>query len=84
MGPTAKLWVQNTILYDKPAIPLHPGTRWNKNFASPRQNYEYKMQDVQVKKPLHFNTCCLKKYIHIVLSELNLMPNYLPILKSHP
>ena len=49
MSPTANLWVQNTIFHDKSAIPLHPGTRWNKNFASWRQNYVQKMQDVQVK-----------------------------------
>ena len=52
MSPTANLWVQNTIFHDKYAIPLHPGTRWNKNFASLRQNYAQKMQDVQVKKSL--------------------------------
>ena len=40
MSPTANLLVKNTIFHDKSAIPLHPGTRWNKNFASQRQNYE--------------------------------------------
>ena len=33
-------------------ILLHPGTRWNKNFASQRQNYAQKMQDAQVTKSL--------------------------------
>ena len=51
MSPTANLWVQNTIFYDKSAILLHPGTRWNKNFASQSQNYAQKMQDAQVTKP---------------------------------
>ena len=44
--PTANLWAQNTIFNDKSAILLHSGTRWNKNFASQRQNYAQKMQDV--------------------------------------
>ena len=52
MSPTANLWVQNTIFHDKSAIPLHPGTRWNENFASQRQNYAQKMQDAQAKKSL--------------------------------
>ena len=50
--PTADLWVQNTIFNDKSAILLHPGTRWNKNFASQRQNYAQKIQDAQVTKSL--------------------------------
>ena len=50
--PTANLWVQNTIFNDKSAILLHPGTHWNKNFASQRQNYAQKIQDVQVTKSL--------------------------------
>ena len=36
---------------------LHPGTRWNKNFASQSQNYAQKnekMQDAQVKKSLSY------------------------------
>ena len=33
---------------DKSALLLHPGTRWNKNFASQRQNYAQKIQDAQV------------------------------------
>ena len=33
---TTNLWVQNTIFHDKSAISLHPGTQWNKNFASQR------------------------------------------------
>ena len=37
---------------DKSAILLHPGTRWNKNFASQRQNYAQKIQDAQVTKSL--------------------------------
>ena len=53
MSPTANLWVLNTIFNDKSAIQLHPGTRWNKNFASRRQNYAQKMQDAQVTKPLN-------------------------------
>ena len=54
MSPTADLfkWVQNTILNDKSAILLHPETRWNKNFASQKQNYVQKMQDAQVTKSL--------------------------------
>ena len=40
--------LQNTIFNDKSAILLHPGTRWNKNFASQRQNYAQKMQDASV------------------------------------
>ena len=39
MSPTANLWVQNTIFNAKSAILLHHGTRWNKNFASKKQNY---------------------------------------------
>ena len=52
MIPTANLWVQNTIFNDKSAILLHPGTRWNKNFASQRHNYAQKMQGAQVTKSL--------------------------------
>ena len=52
MSPTSNLWVQNTIFNDKSAILLHPGTRWNKKFASQRQNYAQKMQDMQVTKSL--------------------------------
>ena len=48
MSPTANLWVQKTIFNDKSAILLHPGTRWNKNFASQRQNYG---QDAGCLKP---------------------------------
>ena len=44
--------VQNTIFNDKSAILLHPRTRWNRNFASQRQNYVQKMQDAQVTKSL--------------------------------
>ena len=44
--------VQNTIFNDKSALLLYPGTRWNKNFASQRQNYAQKMQDAQVIKSL--------------------------------
>ena len=54
MSPTANLWVQNIIFNDKSAILLRPGTRWNKNFASQRQNYAQKMQDAQVTKSLAF------------------------------
>ena len=50
MSPTAKLWDQNTIFHGNSAIPLHPRTRWNKNFASQRQTYAQKMQYAQVKK----------------------------------
>ena len=49
MSLTETLWVLNAIFHDKSAIPLHPGTRWNKNFASQRQTYAQKMQDAQVK-----------------------------------
>ena len=52
--PIANLRVQNTIFNDKSAILLHPGTRWNKNFASQRQNYAQKMQDAQVTKSLKY------------------------------
>ena len=57
--PTASLWVQNTIFNDKSAIPLQSGIRYNKNFASQRQNYAQKMQDGQVTKSL--NRACRKK-----------------------
>ena len=40
MSPTANLWVQNTIDHEKSAKPLHPGARWNKNFASQSKIYE--------------------------------------------
>ena len=53
MSPTENLLVQNTIFNDKSAIPLHPGTHWNINFASQRQNYAQKMQDAQVKYLRH-------------------------------
>ena len=56
MSPTANLWVQNTIFNDKSAILLHPGTGWNKNLASQRQNYAQKIQDVQL------SLLCLAKY----------------------
>ena len=56
MSPTANLWVHNTIFHAKSVIILHPGTRWNKNFAAQRQTYAQKMQDAQVKKSL---TLCL-------------------------
>ena len=47
-----ELWVKNIIFNDKSAVLLHPGTRWNKNFASQGQNYAQKMQDAQVTKSL--------------------------------
>ena len=37
---TMETYESEHIFHDKSAIPLHPGTRWNKNFASQRQNYE--------------------------------------------
>ena len=37
---------------DKSVILLHPGTSWNKNFESQRQNYVQNMQDAQVTKSL--------------------------------
>ena len=48
MSSIANLWVQKTVFNDKSAILLHPGIRWNKNFASQRQNYAQKMPDEQV------------------------------------
>ena len=79
MSPTANLWVQKTIFHNKPAIPLHPGTHWNKNFASQRQKYAQKMQDAQVKKSLlplvgWFAVCdCgipyFLKYVYRLLAE---------------
>ena len=65
-SPTANLWVQNTIFNDKSAILLHPGTRWNKNFASQRQNYAQKMQDVQVTNSLMISNY----YIHKLQTNL--------------
>ena len=63
--PTANLWVQNTILNDKSAIPLHPGTRWNKNFASQQQKYAQKMQDVQVTKSLLMECTKSEKHFQV-------------------
>ena len=53
-----QLRVQNTISHDKSEIPLHPGTPWNKNFASQRQNYVQKMQNAQVKNHCMLVTDC--------------------------
>ena len=63
--PTANLWVQNTVFNDKSAKLLHPGTRWNKNFASQRQNYAQKMQDSQVTKSLKILFICNKRSTHV-------------------
>ena len=48
-----KLMSPEHYFNDKSAILLHPGTRWNKNFASQRQNYAQKMQDAQVTKSVN-------------------------------
>ena len=52
MSLNANLWAQNTIFNEESAILFDPGTRWNKNFESQRQNYALKMQDAQVTKLL--------------------------------
>ena len=62
MSQTANLRVQNTIFNNKSAIQLHPWTRWNKNFASRRQNYAQKMQDAQVTKSLSLD-CIFEREI---------------------
>ena len=67
--PTANLWVQNTVFNDKSAILLHPGTRWNRNFASQRQNYVQKMQDAQVKK-ITVKVCLPKIFRPVTLNTL--------------
>ena len=48
MGPSANLRVQNTILHSKSTKSTHPGLTKTKTLH-PRQNYEYRMQDAQVK-----------------------------------
>ena len=52
MSPNCKLMSPEYYFNDKSAILLHPGIRWNKNFASQRQNYAQKIQDAQVTKSL--------------------------------
>ena len=52
-----KLMSPEHFFFEKSAILLHPGTRWNKNFASQKQNYAQKMQDAQVT-----NHCSLCKW----------------------
>ena len=59
MSPTKTVWVQNAIFHDYSAIPLHPGTRWNKNFASQRQTYAQEMQDGLVK--IHWKSRSVKQ-----------------------
>ena len=80
MSRTAILWVQNTIFNDKSAILLHPGTRWNKIFASHRQNYAQKMQDVQVTKSLevlHIFFWCISG----VFILIQMVPVYIVVLR---
>ena len=52
LSPNCKVMSPDSYFHDKSAIPLHPGTRWNKKFASQRKSYAQKMQDAQVKKSL--------------------------------
>ena len=59
-----KLMSPEYYFNDKSAILLHPWTRWNKNFASQRQNYAQKMQDAQVTKSLSY------KSLHSVLQYM--------------
>ena len=70
------LWVQNTIYNDKSAILLHPGTSWNKNFASQRQYYAQKMQDVQVLKLLQLVKPHTLSFCQDALSDLCLLCFY--------
>ena len=52
-----KLMSPEYFFNDKSAIQLHPWTRWNKNFASRRQNGAQKMQDERVTKSLLYSNC---------------------------
>ena len=49
----------------KSAILLHPEICWNKSFASQRQNYAQKMQNVQVTKSL----LCVFTILHDMVDE---------------